>query len=81
MSRSTVGKLMLLTKKLERSKVKLERRIDNLKRQYVATLDALNKLDAQVLALLEPKMKEAKKELAKIEIPVVPADATLNTEV
>lgn len=81
MSRSNVGKLMLLTKKLERNKSKIERRIDNLKRQYVQTLEQLRALDEQVLALLQPKIDEIKKELIQsvesTNVSVVPEHVSL----
>lgn len=88
MSRTNIGKLVLLTKKLERNKAKIERLIDNLKRQYVATLQALDSLDKQAIEMLKPKIEEAKAELASldapkkapIDIPVPPADATLEHE-
>lgn len=84
MSRSNVSKLVLVTKKLERKKAKIERRIDNLKREYVDTLNALKRLDEEVLALLQPQIDEIQKELIQpveekqpINIPVVPEDAVL----
>lgn len=78
MSRTNVSKLMFLTKKLERRKAKIERRIDNLKREYVNILSTLDSMDKRVIELLP---KEAKKEEPKpsINIPVIPEDANLQS--
>jgi hypothetical protein len=69
---------MLLTKKLERNKVKIERRIDNLKREYVNILNTLSKLDNQVLDMLPGvKVPPVVPAVKPIDIPVIPEDANL----
>lgn len=76
--RSNIGKLTLLTKKLERKKAKIERRIDNLKREYVDILNTLTKLDNQILDMLPNiKLPPVVQEVKPIEIPVVPEDAVV----
>lgn len=66
MSRSNISRLYLVTKKLETRKMKIERRISNLKKEYVIVLQQAAKVEAQIKLLQVPPIPVATEEVTGI---------------
>ncbi len=66
MSRSNISKLYIMVKKLETQKQKIERRISNLKKEYVRTIQAVEQVEARIKVLQVPPMPVATEEVTGI---------------